>query len=139
MALYRRLAFLLLFVVTGVGAQTKPEVAWLIYPEGPRGPAIEVWASSPGSKQFVWRLMSSEGVQLVEMPEPPKPQGYSYNHGQCKVAGRLRYDVIALVKHSEGRQWSRDVSRLWIASPDKRAFLPADTRDVSCLNEGWGV
>jgi hypothetical protein len=139
MAPHRHLLFLLFFVVTAVGAQPKPEVAWLIYPEEPSSPSIEVWASHPGSKQFVWRLISGNGTQLAEMGEPPKPKGYSYNQGQCKIAGRFRHDVIALVKHSENSQWSRNVTRVWIASPKTKSFLAADTHGVSCLNEEWGI
>jgi hypothetical protein len=124
---------------SSVVAQQKPETAWLIYPDQQNSPALEIWARPSLKQEFVWRLVTHEHTVLAEMREPPLPMGFSFNQGQCKIEGKLRHDVIAMVKHSEAEQWSKHISRVWVANPLIKSFATIRTRRVVCLNEGWGV
>lgn len=139
MPIFRPAIFLLVLAASSAFAQQKPETAWLIYPNQQNSPAVEIWAHPSIKHEFVWRLVTYEHKVLAEMREPPLPIGFSFNQGQCRIEGKFRHDVIAMVKHSERRQWSKHVSRIWIANPLTNSFVPISTRSVVCLNEGWGV
>lgn len=112
--------------------------AWLIHPGAAESPAVEV-SPAPSAGSVTWRLVSRQGEVLAEMAQPPVPAGYSLNLGQCRVAGVLRQDVLAFVRHAPARPWSTQVIALWIADPAGRAFVVAETEGVACLNEGYGV
>ena len=139
MSIFRSAIFLSVLTASSVFAQQRPETAWLIYPDQKNSPAVEIWAHPSGKREFVWRLVTQEGSVLAEMREPPLPKGFSFNQGQCKIEGKFRHDVIAMVKHSDGAQLSKQVSRIWVANPLAKSFAPISTRRVVCLNEGWGV
>lgn len=120
-------------------AQGKPFAGWLLNPSRPGGASIEVWADPANPKNFTWRLVAAGGALLAEMKQPDVPRGLTVNLGQCKVSGLLRQDVLALVKHRKGEEWSPDVRSVWVADPDARAFVPHNPRGVACHNEGYGV
>lgn len=88
---------------------------------------------------FVWRLVSSRGVLLAEMEQPVVPSGYTVNYGECKVNGVLRQDVIAIVRHTQRREWSSDLRGFWFADGKAKAFIKAQPKQVMCRNEGYGV
>jgi hypothetical protein len=111
------------------------QTAWLIYPGVAGSPLIERSTDKPAT----WRLKSRQGQILAELKQPALPNGYTVNLGQCKMAGVLRDDVLAFVRHEPGLQWSHKVAKLWIADPAKRAFETSRTEGVSCLNESYGV
>ena len=139
MSIFRSAIFLSVLTASSVFAQQRPETAWLIYPDQKNSPAVEIWAHPSSKQEFVWRLVTREHSVLAEMREPPLPKGFSFNQGQCKIEGKFRHDVIAMVKHSDCAQWSKQVSRIWVANPLAKSFAPISTRRVVCLNEGWGV
>ncbi len=136
-----RLTLLLVLIyVSAATAQHRPETAWLIYPQMKGdSPRIEIWATSGGSSRFVWRLKASNGSLLAEVPEPTPKKTYSFNQGECRIDGVLRWDIVAMVKHSEKREWSQQVEQVWIADPNNKRFVIRDGRGVECRNESYGV
>ena len=112
-----------------------PRASWLIYPAVTDSPIVEVLPGPP----TVWRLLSKQGHVLAEMTQPPLPDGMAVNLGQCNVAGTLRDDLIAFVRHAPGVQWSTTVSSAWIADPSKKSFNPIRVGGVWCRNEGYGL
>ena len=131
-------AFALAALSAGPCSATTPRTAWLIYPGVPESPAIDGSSKMP-SDNVTWRLKSRQGKVSVEKTQPRVPTGYAINFGQCKVDGEIRDDLLAFVRHAPGRQWSTQLSSLWIADPARRSFRVAKTEGVTCLNEGYGV
>lgn len=134
----RRLALPIIAVfLTGAAlAQPKPFVSWLISPSNSTSAAVEIW---PDGKSFVWRLVSSHGETLVEMKQPVTPRGYTINYGECKVNGVFRQDVIAIVRHIENREWSKDIHSLWFPDAKAKSFIKGDPRQATCRNEDYGI
>ena len=130
-----RITIVLALLLAGQFANAAERTAWLIYPGVAESPSIEMLPEQPGT----WRLKSRRGQVLAAMTQPALPSGHTVNYGQCKVAGLLRDDVLAFVRHEPGAKWSTNVFKLWIANPATRAFEVAKTEGVSCLNEGYGV
>ena len=126
--------------VSAAIAQNRPKAAWLIYPQM-RGdsPRIEIWATPGRPSAFVWRLKASNGLLLAELAEPTPKETYSFSQGECRIDGVLRWDIIAMVKHSENKEWSQQVEQVWIADPINKRSVVRDGRNVECLNEGYGV
>jgi hypothetical protein len=119
-------------------AQTKPHAAWLIQPTELASPAVEVWRSET-TNRLVWRLVSSDGKVLAEMPQPTVPRGFTVNFGQCKLEGMLRDDVLVIVRHKSGQEWSSAVKGVWLAEPRTKAFVALGSQNVECRNESYGV
>lgn len=132
------LLFFLVFEIPCFGEE-RPEAAWLIHPNLMDGFAVEIWASTTSSSGFIWRLIKMPGVVLAEMDEPVAPKGYSYNQGWCKIDGEWRDDVIALVKHSEERQYSSAILEIWVAKPQDKVFSVLHPKAAECMNEGFGI
>ena len=130
----------ILIYAPAVMAQPRPEAAWLIYPQMKGdSPRIEIWANSGVSSRFVWRLKASNGSLLTEIPEPTLKKAYSFNQGECRIDGILRWDIVAMVKHEESSEWSKHVEQIWIADPNSRRFIARDGRGVECRNENYGI
>jgi hypothetical protein len=119
---------------SAAGAQEKNFVAWLIYPQI-RGSAVITLPTKNGP----WRLVAPDKSLIAEMKQPALKDGYSFNYGNCRVDGVLRQDLIAMVRHAANKQWSRDVSSIWIADPAAKKFVRRDPRGVDCKNERYGV
>jgi len=122
-----------------VMAQAKPFAAWALRPKQAAGYSVEVWRNANDRQRFAWRLVAPDGNVVAAMPQPVVPPGYVVNHGECRVAGVLRHDVLALVKHRSKVEWSGDIRAVWIASPEAKAFSPRSPAGVVCRNEGYGV
>ena len=123
----------------GVTAQDKPFAAWVLDPTKSSGTSIEVWPDQENPKTFAWRIVAPNGDLLATMKQPEVPRGLAVNFGQCKVAGVLRDDIFALVKHHKAKEWSLDVRSGWVADPGVKAFVPRIPKGVVCRNEGYGV
>ena len=120
-------------------AQSMPYVSWLIDPGESSSAKIEVWPAPTPIKNYVWRLLSSDGVILAEMPQPDIPSGYTVNYGECNIDGVLRHNVIAIVRHTEKREWSKDVLSMWLANAEAKSFAKGSTHQATCRNERYGV
>ncbi|WP_395668973.1 hypothetical protein [Rhodoferax sp.] len=137
----RRLTNTLIFALMAgtCFAQAKPFASWLISPGETKSAAVEVWPETSGEKQSFWRLVSSSGTILAEMKQPMVPSGYTLNYGECKVSGVLRYDTIAIVRHSSQKEWSSDLRGVWIPDENAKSFVKAQSKLVKCRNESYGV
>ena len=126
----------LILCISIANADEKPFVAWLIYPHIANSPVLEVWRFSYGS---VWRFNKNDKSQIAEIKEPPLTPGYTFNYGECKINHQLRNDMIAMVKHTDGREWSEQVLNIWIADPAAKSFTKTSGEGVSCRNESYGI
>ena len=120
-------------------AQEKPEAAWLIHPSKNDGYGIEIWKSESSKTGFIWRLVKSPNEILAQVDEPRLAKDYSYNQGQCKIDGEWRDDVIVVVKLSEKREYSSEISKIWVALPEKKQFSILQFKSAECRNEGYGI
>jgi hypothetical protein len=121
-------------------AQHRYDAAWLIYPEmATESPRIEIWKKAESPTGVVWRLTMPDGSTLAELDEPKPKPGYSYSQGDCRIDGNPRSDIVAMVKHSKAKEWSRQVERVWVADPKRKQFIPRVARGVECRNESYGV
>jgi len=116
-------------------AQKQSYGGWLIYPRERPSPIIEL-----PTEKGPWRLLRHDRSLIVEMPQPPLKKGYTWNHGECRIDGVFRHDLIAMVKYSNGPgwDWSKDVAALWIADPKAKRFVPHPVRGVECNNQSSG-
>ncbi|MDR2000160.1 MAG: hypothetical protein LBP94_01315 [Zoogloeaceae bacterium] len=134
-----RLIFLLLMTAlsSSVTAQEKPFVAWLPNLNRPEL-SIEVWSDPAAQTSFIWRLVSGSNV-LTEMKQPPLPDGFVVNFGECKIDGVLRNDVLAIVKHSQGIEWSENIHQLWVANVETKSFVLHTSKGTICRSEDYGI
>lgn len=51
----------------------------------------------------------------------------------------LRHDLVAMVRHKIGREYSHEVSAIWITDPEKKKFRQQSGKGVKCRNESCGV
>ncbi|MEK8051463.1 hypothetical protein AACH10_14515 [Ideonella sp. DXS22W] len=119
-------------------AETKPWANWLIRREAGDGWSVEITNDSRTGSGH-WRLLDAASTEVARLAAPPLPKGHDLNLGQCKINGQLRDDVIAIVQHRKGVEWSRSVAKAWIADPKARAFSPTPTQAITCRNEGVGL
>lgn len=114
--------------------------AWLAFPEKKATPLIQE-VDCGGKKLF--RLKSHEGSTIAEMPFPEIPQGFEINRGDCRLDGKLRYDIIAVVKHRNDTEISKNIHKAWIADPVSCSFRPVDEKKeikkLECINIGYGL
>jgi hypothetical protein len=130
-----RLALLLLVIVGNSAlGQKQSFVGWLIYPSQKHSPAIDL-----PTEQGPWRLLRHDRSVITEMPQPPLKKGYTFNFGECRVNSTIRHDLIAMVRHSKSREWSKDVAAVWVADPEVGQFVQREGSGVECRNEGYGV
>lgn len=116
---------------------SRPEVSWVVDQDGI--PVIaQVWANSSRQLGFTWRLMSTAGENLAEMPEPVLTPGYEYSYGECTVDGKLRTDLIAEVKNQASSPTSIAVKRVWAADPANRSFKISPPEHIVCYNSDYG-
>jgi hypothetical protein len=130
-----RLALLLLVIVGNSAlGQKQSFVGWLIYPSQKQSPAIDL-----PTEQGPWRLLRHDRSVITEMPQPPLRKGYTFNFGECRVNSTIRHDLIAMVRHSKSREWSKDVAAVWVADAEVGRFVEREGTGVECRNEGYGV
>lgn len=110
--------------------------AWLIYPDKEASPVVREMHCLK-NKEF--RLADPSGKIIASMPLPEIRAGYEFSRGECRLNGIIRNDVIAVVRHGEGSEWSVDVLKAWVADPVARAFVPLPVKGLACLNIGYGI
>ena len=120
-------------------AQGELYAAWLLDASRTDGPSMQVWRESETSTVYTWRLVAGDGTLLAHKDQPRIPKGYTLNFGECRIAGKLRHDVLAIVRHRPKREWSADVRAVWVASPGQRAFVRRSKQGVTCRDEGFGI
>jgi hypothetical protein len=135
----KRALLAILTVGLSLNVVAKPFAAWLVDPSRSGGASIEVRPDPENPNNYTWRLVAGDGALLATMKQPDVARGLTVNFGQCKISGLLRHDVLALVKHRKGKEWSEDVRSVWVADPSARAFVPHNPKRVACRNEGHGV
>lgn len=109
---------------------------WLIYPEKDASPTIKEMHCG---KEKTFRLVTSGDILLATMPVPELPAGYEFNHGECRLDGVIRNDIIAMVRHKDDGEWSTDILKAWIADPVAKEFRPFPVKGIICLNIGYGI
>lgn len=111
--------------------------SWLINPSVNNSAAIEI--HSKESEGRVWRLVLRDKTLVAEMRQPIVPKGFEFNYGQCKIAGVIRDDLIAVVKHNPKVEWSEQVLDAWFADVAGRKFVHHYPVGMTCRNEGFGL
>lgn len=129
----------LLLSVAPTYAQEDLYAAWLLHDRRADGPSVQVWRESETSTVYHWRLIAGDGALLARMDHPRIPMGYTLNFGECRIAGKLRQDVLAIVRHRPKREWSADVRAVCVASPRQLAFVRRSPQGVTCRDEGFGI
>jgi len=109
---------------------------WLIYPEKDKSPVAQ---EVECGKEKMFRIAASDGNIIASMPVPKLPEGYEFNHGECRLNGIPRNDIIAIVRHSSEKELSTDVLNAWIADPETKSFRPVSVKGLSCFNTGYGI
>lgn len=87
--------------------------------------------TQPDAKQPLWRVTDA-------IDAPAAQTGQELQLGGCRLDGRLRNEIVALVRHGDA-EYSTDVTwakRLEIASGK---FVDLELAQVDCINAGYGV
>jgi len=130
-----RCVLLSLALISGaVVAKDQNFVGWLIYPTQAGSPRIEL-----PTERGPWRLLRPDGELIVEMAQPRLKPGYTFNFGECRIGGVIRHDLVAMVRHVNAREWSKEVEAVWIADPKTGRFIAQSGKNIECRNEGYGV
>ncbi|MBI2746250.1 MAG: hypothetical protein HYX45_11760 [Burkholderiales bacterium] len=134
MMIVRCVLLSLALISSAVVAKDQNFVGWLIYPTQAGSPSIEL-----PTERGPWRLLRPDGSLIVEMTQPRLKPGYTFNFGECRIGGVIRHDLVAMVRHVNAREWSKEVEAVWIADPEARHFIAQFGKNIECRNEGYGV
>lgn len=134
MTIFRRALLSLALISGAVDAKDQNFVGWLIYPTQAGSPSIEL-----PTERGPWKLLRPDGTLIVVMAQPRLKPGYIFNFGECRIAGVIRHDLVAMVRHVNAREWSKEVEAVWIADPKEGRFIVQSSKDIECRNEGYGV
>ena len=121
----------------------RPQSAWLIDFRNDSSPVFGVSIHvARGRRLLTFARVVRQSRQLpvwVTLDAawlPPLRRGF-------RIASRCRYErtvdeqVLALVRYTD-TNWFTDVRAAWRANPGTGRIEVADTRGLSCENEGWG-
>ncbi|MBI2744211.1 MAG: hypothetical protein HYX45_01385 [Burkholderiales bacterium] len=134
MTIFRCVLLSLALISGAVVAKNQNFVGWLIYPTQAGSPSIEL-----PTERGPWRLLRPDGTLLAEMAQPRLKLGYTFNFGECRIGGVIRHDLVAMVRHVNTREWSKEVVTAWIADPKAGRFISLSGRGIECRNEGYGI
>lgn len=134
MTIFRCVLLSLALISGAVVAKDQIFVGWLIYPTQAGSPSVEL-----PTEGGPWRLLRPDGVLIVEMAQPRLKPGYTFNFGECRIGGVVRHDLVAMVRHVNAREWSKEVEAVWIAAPKAGRFTAQSGNNIECRNEGYGV
>ena len=104
-------------------------LAWITAPDGDM-----LWLNQridSGGSLPTWRT-------LAVLPIPVHDRTESVVYGQCRRAGALDTEILALVV-TEDVPWYRTVRRAWRANRAAGEFTDEPTTGIECANEGYGV
>ena len=135
--MWKMIAIFLLLSASVHAEGSRPEVSWVVDQDGVLVIA-QVLADSPKRHGFTWRLISTAGEKLVEMPEPTLTPGYEYSYGECTIDGKLRSDLIAEIKNQSNSPISIAVKRVWAADSAHKSFKISSPEHIVCYNADYG-
>jgi hypothetical protein len=131
----RTLAVFLLAVAANAsaaaGAGCSESVTWRIKPSD-RGSPVAAEIRCGGDK--FWVVKSARGTELAKMPVPALAAGETFNYGECVARETLHHDIVAMVKHQPGQEWSSEVSQAWKIRGTGPYFTPLRVRGIRCRN-----